>query len=172
MRKFLPIVMCAVILSTTVSAQKYVESPKFQGYATIGTVFLGTGVDVLWRGDVNLSVGARLNDNLYLGVETGLGYLDSGSVYGYDYFMGYIPIALNTHLMLPLSAKCAPFLNVALGGYLGVGDEGSDGFYMQLGVGFDYQRFTFGIGYTGFGDHGMTNAGYIKIGVKFGGKTW
>lgn len=176
MRKLFAIMACAVTLSATASAQEYVLSPMFQGYATAGTVFFGGGREVKWGTDFNASFGARLDDYTYIGVESGLAVIDSYTVQTYlideSVTSAYVPIACNFRLMYPVSTRFVPYINVSVGGFIGVFDLHRNGFYLQLGAGIDYKRFTFGVGYTGLGDHGFANAGYLKVGVKFGGKTW
>lgn len=177
MRKFLAIALCTVALTSAANAQKLVQSPIFQGYTTIGTVFFGGDVEMRWGFDFNASFGARLNDITYIGVESGIacvdGYTNPGVLHTGNLTAAYVPIACNLRLFYPASPKTAPYFNLSVGGFIGVSGMEKNGFYLQAGAGIDVKRFTFGVGYTGLGNHGLfANAGYLKVGVKFGGKTW
>ncbi len=89
-----------------------------------------------------------------------------------------------------------PFVNASVGGYMGYGyyavsygenadkaslntlnvvtdldnqwNRMSSGFYCQLGAGFDFGKFSIGLGYTALGGKIRGSMGYCKLGYRFG----
>ncbi len=161
------------------SADKFrFDGVRLQSYVYGGAVFLahagGPAVD--------LSLGVRLWDYAYVGVETGFHSLfakfedeyydySTSSYYGYSesYKMAYIPVGVNLKGYIPTGKKIYPYINCSLGGFFGIMDFGGlNGFYCQVGAGVDVKRFSFGIGYSGLVQMGVANCGYIKLGVRLG----
>ena len=157
----------------TSSAENNPLNIKFQGYGNLGLIYCP---DASGAGPtVDLNVGAQFGNHLYAGFETGFhslistGYLGSYSV---RLFEGYIPLALNLKGYLTKS-KVRPFVNVSLGGFIGVADlSGFNGFYCQAGAGVDYKRFSVGLGYSGLVKYATASSLYFKLGIRFGGKKY
>lgn len=162
----------------TANAKFKFDGVRLQSYIYGGAVFMshagGPAID--------LSLGVRLWDYAYVGVETGFHSLfskfedeiydyENSSYYGYSesYKEGYIPVGVNLKGYIPIGKKIYPYVNCSLGGFFGVMDLGGfNGFYCQVGAGIDVKRFSFGIGYCGLVQVGVANCGYVKLGVRVG----
>ena len=159
------------------SADKFrFDGIRLQSYVYGGAIFMshagGPAVD--------LSLGVRLWDYAYIGVETGFHSLFSTfeEVYfngsRYDTYEGnikdaYIPLGVNLKGYIPTGKKIYPYVNCSLGGFFGLMDLGGfNGFYCQVGAGIDVKRFSFGIGYSGLVKYGTASCGYVKFGVRLG----
>lgn len=160
--------------------KNYIDKIKFQGYGYVGMAFtkisLGTSVDI--------SSGVRFYDYLYLGAEfeyRPIFFVKAPSVLSHEMFFGadlkgYIPVSENFY----------PFLNFQIGGVCDatyikeyVRPNGiimpsewvaAFGFDFRIGIGVDYKRFSFGIGYEGATfdfTYGVGSLGYVKFGVRF-----
>ena len=121
---------------------------------------------------IDLSLGMRLWDYGYIGVETGFHSLLQ-RIYFYDNeynsTLAYIPVGINLKGYIPTGKKIYPYVNCSLGGFFGmIVLDGLNGFYCQAGVGIDVKRFSFGIGYNGLVKYDTANCGYVKLGVRFG----
>ena len=154
------------------------DGVRLQSYIYGGAIFMshagGPAID--------LSLGLRLWDYAYIGVETGFHSLfskfegevydcGSSSYYGYSesYKEGCIPVGVNLKGYIPAGKKIYPYVNCSLGGFFGVMDLGGfNGFYCQVGAGIDVKRFSFGIGYSGLVHMGVASCGYVKLGVRLG----
>ena len=154
--------------STTISKEASF-SIKFQGYGNLGLIYCP---DAAGAGPVvNVSVGAAIGDYVYAGFETGFNTLFSSSGF-YSLFEGYVPLALNLKGYFTKS-KVRPFVNVSLGGFVGVADlEGYNGFYCQAGAGVEIKRFSLGLGYNGLVIGGTASSLYFNLGYRFGGKKY
>lgn len=130
---------------------------------------------------IDLSLGMRLWDYGYIGVETGFHSLLQRIDYSYDYeyyeynsTLAYIPVGINLKGYIPTEKEIYPYVNCSLGGFFGFMDLNRyNGFYCQAGVGIDVKRFSFGIGYNGFVNYHFINknhtisCGYVKLGARF-----
>lgn len=83
-----------------------------------------------------------------------------------------------------LQKTIAPFVNVSLGGFIGLGGNGhveylgeksvqvkpDGGFYCRLGLGMEYKHFIVGIGYQCLKANAIRadHLGYVKVGVRIG----
>lgn len=161
-------------------------SANFRGYITFGSIFSSSGAGPV----LGISLGGIIGEHFYLAAESGFhshiiqgGYIPSYDKYGnikYDkhgeqqykrehILEGYIPLAVNMKGYFTKNKKFNPYLNCSLGGFFGVsGLNGINGFYCQVGAGFDAKRFTLGIGYSGLVKHGTSNCGFVQLGVRFG----
>lgn len=146
----------------------------FRGYANVGTIFTGDGGGPTF----DISIGAKIHNYLYAGIETGFHSLFTPYEY-YDYvhyyhgegtiFESYIPIGINLKGFFTKNRKVNPYINCSLGGFLGLGDiSGFNGFYFQAGIGMDIKRFTISAGYNGLLEEGRADLGYVKLGIRFG----
>lgn len=146
------------------SADKFrFDGIRLQSYVYGGAIFMshagGPAVD--------LSLGVRLWDYAYVGVETGFHSLFSSAYYSDK--EAYIPLGINLKGYIPTSKKIYPYVNCSLGGFFGLMDLGGfNGFYCQVGAGIDVKRFSFGIGYSGLVKYGTASCGYVKLGVRLG----
>ena len=146
---------------------------KFQGYFNLGLIYCP---EVIGLGPiVDASVGAAITDYFYAGVETGFHSLFNKVYFAnrqYYRFDGYIPIALNMRSYFT-KTKARPFVNVSLGGFVGVANlKGYGGFYFQTGAGVDIQNLSIGLGYSGLVVRETASSLYVKLGVRFGGKKY
>lgn len=136
---------------------------RLQGYGNVGLICLPYGPAV--GPTLDLTIGALFGDYFYAGFETGFHSLIED-----PYYEGYIPLAVNLRGYLT-KTKLRPFVNVSLGGFIGVaGLGGFNGFYCQTGAGVDIQRFSVGLGYSGLVKFGTASSIYFKLGIRFGGK--
>lgn len=168
MKKFL--LVCAVLCASFVcNAQS--QNVKFQGQVDVGTVFMSGGAGPT----VGITAGALVMDYFYAGVETGFDSLFSNAlvadgyyVYRLDLFEGYIPLGVNMKGYFTKNRAFKPYLNTSLGGFFGLADLGGiNGFRFQIGAGFDFKHFNFGIGYNMLYKWGAAHSGYIKLGYRF-----
>ena len=149
---------------------------KFQGYTTLGTIFTRqfgtTGVGPT----LDLNMGVKIYEYFYIGVESGfhtmLSPLNNDYAASLENWISemYIPLGVNMKVYFTKNKAVNPYINCSLGGFFGVGYimDGWNGFYCQAGAGFDANRFTFSIGYSGLVKHGTSSSGNIKLGVRFG----
>lgn len=151
---------------------------KLQGYVTLGCIFNSTGGGPTF----DASIGAKMFDYFYIGAETG--FHSMFTPVNFDYtssdgnlwhvegtlFEGYIPLGVNMKGYITKNRIVNPYINCSLGGFFGIGDTlgGWNGFYCQVGAGFDIKRFTFGVGYSGLVISDVASCGYIKLGIRFG----
>lgn len=145
---------------------------KFQGYFMLGTIFNSISAGPT----VDLNLGAKIYEHFYMGIESG--FHTMLTPINNNYFESlenwicemYIPLGANMKVYFTKNKAVNPYINCSLGGFFGVGDilGGWNGFYCQAGAGFDVQRFTFSIGYSGIVKYGTAHCGYIKLGVRLG----
>ena len=155
--------------SSTTITKESTFSIKLQGYGNLGMIYCpdAAGVGPI----LNVNVGAAIGDYVYAGFETGFHTLFSSSGF-YSYFEGYVPLALNLKGYFTKS-KVRPFVNVSLGGFVGVADLGGcNGFYCQAGAGVEIKRFSLGLGYNGLVLAGTASSLYFNLGLRFGGKKY
>ena len=166
------------VLSTTTKQNISKLAPiKFQGYATLGTIFTADGAGPT----LDLTFGAKIYEHFYIGIATG--FHSCFTPYEYYYQVGYnvyrtsgttfdayIPIGVNMKGYFTKGRKVNPYINCTLGGFIGVSDtlDGVNGFHCQVGAGIEVKRFTFGIGYNGLVKGGTVSCGYVQLGVRIG----
>lgn len=149
---------------------------RFQGQVNLGAIFMSDAGGPAF----DLNLGARFGSHFYMGVETGFHSLVS-TLYvtdGYDIyetdesvFEGYIPLGLNLKAYFAKNKPFNPYLTASVGGFFGVADLGDfNGLNFRVGLGFDYKRFNFAIGYNGLHKYGTANSGFVQLGWRFGGK--
>lgn len=135
---------------------------RFQSYLYAGTVFLQEAVGPTF----DASVGARLREYAYIGIETGFHYL---TIIDHGGDFSYIPIGINLKGYIPVGKKIYPYINCSLGAFIGLSDfDDLYGFYCQVGAGIDIKRFSLGIGYSTIMNGGNLNCGYVKFGIRLG----
>ena len=129
------------------------------GAGSIGSLYAGPTLD--------FSVGAKIYERFYMGVETGLAYFIS--VNNPKVFSMFVPVGVNMKGYLTRESKVTPYLNCSLGAYIGVDDaKGVNVFNFQVGAGFEAGIVSVGAGYSGFRKDGIEwNGGYIKLGIAF-----
>lgn len=161
------------IRQNTTSASSDVATVKLQGYVNLGTIFYEMGAGPA----LDINVGARIYEHLYLGFETGFHtvltpYEYYSRYYGYEkgtYFDAYVPIGVNMKGYFTKGRKVNPYVNCSLGGFIGIGGmQGWNGFFCQAGLGVDIRRFSVSIGYNGLVEYYTEHLGYVKLGVRFG----
>ena len=168
---------------------KYIDRIKAQGY-----IYLGTPLEKNGAGPaLDASLGARFYDYFYLGLELGyaciyekVAFTDNQGAIAERFWMytHLLSFGANMKSYLPVSEKFFPFVNLSMG--LGVfpldgkiHDEqhrfdhdiylgnSITWFNMQLGAGFDFTRFSMGIGYHLLTKNGVNcNLGYLKVGIR------
>lgn len=172
---------------------KYIDKIKTQAYIYFGTPLEKNGAGPA----LDASLGARFYDYFYLGLELGyacvfekmqLLYTDeqgNGSmIENFWVYTHLFSFSANMKGYLPVSEKFFPFVNLSMG--LGVfpldgifhdKQHRSDydiyvgnsmtWFNMQLGAGFDFKRFSMGVGYHLLTKNGINcNLGYLKVGIR------
>ncbi len=133
---------------------------------------------------LNFTFGARFSEFFYAGLTTGFDalFLTDGSG---DFDAATFPLLLNVRSFIPIKHKYYPFLSLSLGadfmttfqtGYYYQGryypvNPVTPAFRFRAGTGFEYKRFTAGIGadYMYFGESKIgIMLGYLQLGVKIG----
>lgn len=148
-------------LNTTAPARPF-QKIRFQSYLYAGAVFMQESVGPTF----DASVGARLREYAYIGIETGFHYL---TVIDHGGDFSYIPIGINLKGYIPVGKKIYPYINCSLGAFIGLSDfDDLYGFYCQVGAGIDIKRFSLGIGYSTIMNGGNFNCGYAKFGIRLG----
>ena len=180
---------------------RFVKEGKFQGYAYASCDFASSSsyfktlpskiksCDSGAGPSFDLSFGVRLLPFLYIGGGTGWYGLTYGIYVWNSWYSGYwyyggmmwekgVPITVDTKLYIPTKANgFYPRFDLSIGGYVGsnagFGYRMKLGYYMNLGAGFDYRRFSFGVGYKLYASskYGW-NIGYARLGVLFGKKSY
>ncbi|MBR6648218.1 MAG: hypothetical protein IKL29_02435 [Bacteroidaceae bacterium] len=169
-----------VATSTTrkLSGSNNLSTPiKFQGYITAGTIFTSVSAGPT----LDVSMGMKIYEHFYIGVETGFHSMLTPLNYYYTHtdgsihhvtgaaFEGYVPIGVNMKGYFTKNRKVNPYINCSLGGFIGIADLGGfNGFHCQVGAGFNVKRFTFGAGYSALVLGGTASCGYAKLGVRLG----
>lgn len=126
--------------------------------------------------------GVRITKYAFAGLGVGFNY-----AYNDEWKVGMMPVFLNLKGYYPVTETFAPYVSIDLGfssGLVGTkdfeGEEGLDlkgGFYASYGVGLNYKRLNFGLGwqhqgmkfkYDGESSDGFgVNSFFVKIGLKF-----
>ncbi len=156
------------------SDKKQSNGVRLQSYIYGSAIFTSKGGGPA----IDLSLGMRLWDYGYIGVEMGFHSLffttefvdwENFKVYKDTSTNAYMPVGINLKGYIPTGKKIYPYVNCSLGGFFGmIVLDGLNGFYCQAGVGIDVKRFSFGIGYNGLVKYDTANCGYVKLGVRFG----
>ena len=104
------------VLSTTTKQDTGNPIPiKFQGYATLGTIF----TDYTGGLTLDLTFGVNIYNYFYIGITTGChSFLSSNGP-----FAAYVPIGVNMKGYLTKGRKVNPYINCSLGGFIGVSDN-------------------------------------------------
>ena len=130
--------------------------------------------------------GMRINKYAFAGVGFGFQYAyDKENIAGFDDDgVGSIPLFLDLKGYYPVTDDFAPYVAIDLGyGLPVVGSEGdygtklTGGFYASYGIGLNYKKLNFGLGwqrqglnyeYEGEkGDGFSINSFFVKVGIKF-----
>lgn len=112
--------------------------------------------------------GVRINKYAFAGVGVGFQY-----AYDEEWEMGTLPIFVDLKGYYPVTADFAPYLAIDLGYSVGLFSNGGDtpgGFYASYGIGLNYRKLNFGIGWQhqAFSDYdAKINSFFVKIGIKF-----
>lgn len=191
--KKLIIVALSMLMPTTLMAQDESLHPQLSTYVYGGAV-LGLPDNLALGLHLDVDVGCRLNDWLFLGGEIGV-LLPEPITPIVDYFtpdkqfdpmcpMGevvnrfdtYYHLASNVKLFLPRENKSVkPFLDFSVGG--NINTSGCFGFYWSGGIGFDYNRFSAMLCYEGIATDEFAKPWrkrpiedmiYINLGIRFG----
>lgn len=173
------------------TAKSNITPIKFSGHLLVGTMFGSVDVpsyhyDEYWDTylcdglekkftagpTLDLSVGAKFFEHFYLGFETGFHSMIYEVAEEHKLY-GSVPLGVNMKGYFTRGKNVNPYVNLTLGGFVGVGDYLSNqtGFHCQIGVGFEAGRFSLGIGYAclKIEEYDYTqNNGYVKLGVRFG----
>lgn len=169
---------CSLYAPIKRSSRLELTPATFQGYVSCGAIFMsGAGGPAL-----DVSVGARIYEHLYVGVETGFHTLIFDAIF-YDYESFYdvniatthVPIGVNLKGFVTRDMIVNPYIHCTLGGVVGVGGmRDINGFYCQVGAGVEFKRFIFSIGYNAhvyksvYLDNIRTDLGYVQLGYRFG----
>ena len=145
---------------------------KFQGYTYLGADFNSA----LGGPSLDFSLGARTSKCLYVG--GGVGWhnlLERGSGYYYGYYeytiwMPYLTFTTDIKAYIPIRGDFYPRFDLSFGGTVDIIDAYA-GLYLSFGAGFDYRRFSFGIGYQmPVYANTIVPLGYVRLGVRLGKK--
>lgn len=162
-RIFLLVVLVAAtfaVKAQDVAVNNDFTKAKFQGYTYLGADF----GSYMGGPSLDFSLGARATKHIYLGGGVGWHNLIAGySWMPYLTFTsdikGYIPTKLNGF---------SPRVDLSFGGCVEA-SSGLGGFYMSCGAGFDYRRFSFGMGYQmPIIANLIFPLGYVRLGIRFG----
>lgn len=166
----------APALNTTAPTRPF-QNIRFQSYLYAGVAFFKQAVGPTF----DASVGARLREYAYIGIETGFHTIfynrriSYKNQYGniryrsYTATLGYVPIGINLKGYVPVGKKIYPYINCSFGSFIGLFEINKvNGFYSQVGAGIDIKRFSLGIGYSVIMNGGNFNCGYAKFGIRLG----
>lgn len=182
--------------STYSSTTEYASSAKntrYQGELNFGYGLGGRASDDSNKEDAYFSRvfietvhGMRINDYVFAGIGAGFQYAyDKKNLIGFDEDgVGFIPVFLDLKGYYPVTDDFAPYVAVDLGYGLpvmgsdgGYGTKLKGGFYASYGIGLNYKKLNFGLGwqhqsfkydYDGqVGDSFGVNSFFVKIGLKF-----
>ena len=147
-----------------IAAKKEINS-KFQNY-----IYLGGDFTVMTGGpSLDLSFGARTSKCFYIG--GGIGVHNLLSLFYERYTISYLAFSSDIKGYIPTNVEdFYPRLDFSFGGLIDVLWP-SAGVFMSIGAGFDYRRFSLGIGYQmPITDHYIIPSGYVRLGMRFGKK--
>lgn len=152
--------------------------PRYQGEVNVG---YGFGGKVKIEGEkfdaeygrefVETIHGIRINKYAFAGLGAQLQYIDDPEVL-------MLPLFIDLKGYYPIGKRFAPYIFVDLGYSLGVsdGDGDLDGFFASYGLGINYGKLDFGLGWQhqttysyheGGGYDASVNSFFLKVGVKF-----
>lgn len=151
---------------------------KFQGYTYLGADFTGG----LGGPSLDFSFGVRTSKRFYIG--GGIGWHNLIGRMNVEYYNAYYNYyeSYNTSVWLPYLTFTSDIkayiptnnpdsflrFDLSIGGTVDAIDALA-GLYMSFGAGFDYRRFSFGIGYQmPVYANVILPLGYIRLGVRFG----
>ncbi len=167
-------VIADVITPRTIGYKKPAENfskVKFQGYTYVGADF----ESYLGGPSLDFSFGARTSKYFYIG--GGIGWHNLlGEIYYDDYYYyyefvwgPYLTFTSDIKGYIPTRSEFFPRFDLSFGGCVCPADSGVCRFYMSFGAGFDWRRFSFGIGYQMpvIGNSPMP-LGYTRLGIRFG----
>ena len=148
---------------------------KFSGHVLVGNLFgkywskamptrfmAGPAVDV--------SLGMSIYEYFYMGVESGFHTAFYTHVQRPELYLGFVPIGANIKVFFTRKNRVNPYATFSFGGYIGVSKEsdGINGTNIQIGLGLEVSRFSFGVGYSGLSKNHMgIEGGYVKLGIIF-----
>lgn len=144
----------------------------FQTNLLLGAnAFVGDRIRLAGGADIDLSIGARINNYVYVGLNTGLTY--DWEKRNDRFTQTLIPIGIDLIGYLPVSNKANLFANVEFGKciFLDFFDEQEFLNLIKFGLGVEQGRGMFAVGincYSAFNFVAGTNL-YFKFGVRLGG---
>ncbi|MBQ7856953.1 MAG: hypothetical protein IJ348_07580 [Alistipes sp.] len=150
---------------------------KFQGYSYLGADFGNS----FGGPSLDFTFGVRTSKYFYIGggfgwhnlIAKGFDYYENNPYIAYRYteWDTFITFTSDIKGYIPTSVKrFYPRFDLSFGGAAYVTEGGAAaGFYMSVGAGFDYRRFSFGAGYQmPVVGNAVVPMGYVKLGVRFG----
>lgn len=184
MKKFLYI-LCAMLLTGAVSASAQIVHGSTYSSSTTYKVKAKTR----YQGELNVGYGlsGKLNEdgetedadygrvffetvhgmriNKYAFAGLGVGFQ-----YATEWESAMLPIFVDLKGYYPVSDRFAPYVAVDLGYAIDLFDSPSEGFYASYGVGLNFGKLNFGLGWQhqSFSDYDASvNSFFVKIGLKF-----
>ena len=151
--------------------QEEYTKAEFQGYSYLGTDFTSE----FGGPSLDFSFGVRTSKYFYIGGGVGwhnligtIYYEGYYNYYEYTAWLPYLTFTSDLKAYIPTHEHFCPRLDLSFGGCVDAIDALA-GFYMSFGAGFDYRRFSFGIGYQMpvIADE-ILPLGYVRLGVRFG----
>ncbi len=150
--------------------QVWQEYPGAKFNIYLNPVGMIAGAD--WGGQsVELVAGVRFNKYCFIGAETGYDYLTTQHIYcPIDKIRreAFVPLALNVKGLLPYGNKCCPFIESSFGAYFGIMDLDTNDLYFKSGLGFEFNRFVAGAGYTWIPVVSDRHLWYVRFGFRIG----
>lgn len=161
----------------TLDGRPFIRRPMFDGYADIGFnigKWMGVGA--------HISIGSRIFDYFYVGVQTGMVYYvnDVGKWHiGYNYNDNgiynatsqlLIPFRFDCKVLFPASKKVFPHIDLAFGPGLIFDGKVWYAPSFLIGAGIDLGRFSISAGYEYYYRGYFPHYGFLKIGVRIGKK--
>lgn len=132
---------------------------RFQSY-----IYLGADLFINYGGpSLDVSIGARTSQYFYIGGGVGWHNLFGRK----SYWLSYVPFTSDFKFFIPTKSDFNPRLDLSVGGVMFTAHP-SFGIYMNLGAGFDYRRFSFGVGCQMLVQREFIPLGYIRLGIRLG----
>lgn len=133
---------------------------KFQGYANVGADFSAN----VGGPSLDFSLGIRSSKYFYMGAGFGWHNLIVG-----DFWSPYLTFTSDIKAYIPINKEVLGRLDLSFGGCVFPNDYGVCGFFMNVGAGIEWRRYSFGIGYQmPVTENFPISLGYVKIGYRFG----
>lgn len=178
MRKLFILLLCTISIHSIQAQTMHndslsIQHKKHERVKSQYSIHVGTIFDTVGAGPtLDIDVGGRLGEFFYLGIKSGFHsyfapvIISDGILLTKQHmWTGYIPLGINIKLYLLDKTAFCPYLDCSFDGGIVV-SKNDFVFNSQAGIGAEYKRFSFGIGYNGLINRWTKgHSGYIKIGI-------